>query len=94
MSNDSSSGSSLKGLFFNRAGTLTRQLLRQPGKYGLGQVPERLAPDRTTTLTCGFCATGQAGFTRHLTTGEIVEQVARAGRGARQSGRRVSNHSG
>jgi 23S rRNA (adenine2503-C2)-methyltransferase len=32
-------------------------------------------------MGCGFCATGQAGFTRHLTVGEIVEQVARAGRG-------------
>ena len=42
-------------------------------------------------MACGFCATGQAGFTRHLTTGEIVEQVARAGHRARQSGRRVSN---
>jgi 23S rRNA (adenine2503-C2)-methyltransferase len=29
-------------------------------------------------MACGFCATGQAGFSRHLTTGEIVEQVVRA----------------
>ena len=29
-------------------------------------------------MGCTFCATGQAGFERHLTTGEIVEQVARA----------------
>jgi 23S rRNA (adenine2503-C2)-methyltransferase len=29
-------------------------------------------------MACGFCATGQAGFVRHLTTGEIVEQVMRA----------------
>jgi 23S rRNA (adenine2503-C2)-methyltransferase len=42
-------------------------------------------------MACGFCATGQAGFSRHLTTGEIVEQVAIASRRARQSGRRVSN---
>ena len=28
-------------------------------------------------MACGFCATGQAGFDRHLTTGEIVEQVVR-----------------
>jgi 23S rRNA (adenine2503-C2)-methyltransferase len=42
-------------------------------------------------MACGFCATGQAGFTRHLTVGEIVEQVARAARRARQSDRRVSN---
>src|SRR3954465_8868823 len=40
-------------------------------------------PDRVTVcvssqagcaMACGFCATGQAGFTRHLTIGEIVEQ--------------------
>ncbi len=59
-----------------------------------------LYPDRATVcissqagcaMACGFCATGQAGFTRHLTTGEIVEQVARATRRAWESGRRVSN---
>ena len=46
-----------------------------------------LYPDRATVcvssqagcaMGCGFCATGQAGFTRQLTTGEIVEQVVRA----------------
>jgi len=42
-------------------------------------------------MGCGFCATGQAGFTRHLTVGEIVEQVVRAGRRARSLDRRVSN---
>ncbi len=42
-------------------------------------------------MGCGFCATGQAGFTRHLTVGEIVEQVVRASRRARDAGRRVSN---
>ncbi|MGH9301952.1 MAG: 23S rRNA (adenine(2503)-C(2))-methyltransferase RlmN, partial [Acidimicrobiales bacterium] len=26
-------------------------------------------------MACGFCATGQAGFTRNLSIGEIVEQV-------------------
>lgn len=40
-------------------------------------------------MACGFCATGQAGFTRHLTVGEIVEQVMRARREA--GPRRVSN---
>ena len=42
-------------------------------------------------MACGFCATGQAGFTRHLTVGEIVEQVVRAAQRARSTGRRVSN---
>jgi 23S rRNA (adenine2503-C2)-methyltransferase len=40
-------------------------------------------------MACGFCATGQAGFDRNLTTGEIVEQVVRAARTARP--RRLSN---
>ena len=40
-------------------------------------------------MACQFCATGQAGFQRHLTPGEIVEQVAVAKRAARP--RRLSN---
>ncbi len=45
--------------------------------------------DRTTVcvssqagcaMGCTFCATGDAGFGRHLSSGEIVEQVVRAGR--------------
>ena len=55
-------------------------------------------PDRATVcvstqagcaMGCTFCATGQAGFARHLTTGEIVEQVVRARRSALP--RRLSN---
>ncbi len=42
-------------------------------------------------MACGFCATGQAGFNRHLTTGEIVEQVVRAAREAAQHNRRIDN---
>lgn len=42
-------------------------------------------------MACGFCATGQAGFARHLDVGEIVEQVVRAARRARLLDRRVSN---
>jgi 23S rRNA (adenine2503-C2)-methyltransferase len=52
-------------------------------------------PDRVTVcvssqagcgMNCPFCATGQAGLTRNLSTAEIVEQVAAAGRALR-SGR-------
>jgi len=42
-------------------------------------------------MACGFCATGQAGFSRHLTTGEIVEQVVRAAREAAIHSRRIDN---
>jgi 23S rRNA (adenine2503-C2)-methyltransferase len=57
-----------------------------------------LYPDRATAcissqagcaMACSFCATGQAGFTRQLSVGEIVEQVARARREALP--RRLSN---
>jgi 23S rRNA (adenine2503-C2)-methyltransferase len=40
-------------------------------------------------MGCQFCATGQAGFQRHLTQGEIVEQVAAAMRAAQP--RRLSH---
>jgi 23S rRNA (adenine2503-C2)-methyltransferase len=55
-------------------------------------------PDRVTVcvstqagcaMACQFCATGQTGFQRQLTQGEIVEQVAVAMRQA--APRRVSN---
>jgi 23S rRNA (adenine2503-C2)-methyltransferase len=39
-------------------------------------------------MACTFCATGQAGFDRHLEPGEILEQVVRA---AHSSPSRVSN---
>jgi 23S rRNA (adenine2503-C2)-methyltransferase len=39
-------------------------------------------------MGCTFCATGQAGFERHLDVGEIVEQVLRAQHASPQ---RVSN---
>ncbi len=48
-------------------------------------------PDRATVcvssqagcaMGCSFCATGQAGFVRHLSAGEIVEQVIAARRSA------------
>lgn len=57
-------------------------------------------PGRTTVcvssqagcaMACSFCATGQGGFSRQLSTGEIVEQVVRAARRARDSERRLSN---
>ena len=59
-----------------------------------------LYPDRATVcvssqagcaMACSFCATGQAGFSRHLSVGEIVEQVALARRDAAGVDRRVSN---
>ena len=57
-------------------------------------------PDRTTVcvssqagcaMACSFCATGQLGFERNLSAGEIVEQVVRARAAAAATGRRLGN---
>ncbi len=45
-------------------------------------------------MDCGFCATGQAGFTRHLTVGEILEQVVAARRSCAGDDGDSSNGSG
>ena len=57
--------------------------------YPSGRVTVCVSTQAGCAMACSFCATGQAGFQRHLTAGEIVEQVIRAGR-ASETGR-VSN---
>jgi len=42
-------------------------------------------------MGCVFCATGQMGFARNLTSGEIVEQVLFYARELKQSGKAVTN---
>src|SRR4030095_619839 len=61
----------VKHLVKNTQGVLTRDLLRTPGGFGLGQVPARLKPDATTTLVCGFCSTG-CGLDVHLKEGKAI----------------------
>lgn len=61
----------LGALLHQRSGRLTRELLQQPGGFGLGQVAERLQPDAVTSMVCGYCATG-CGLKVHLKEGEAV----------------------
>jgi len=42
-------------------------------------------------MGCGFCATGNMGFSRNLSTGEIVEQVIRAADQFRTQGKKLTN---
>lgn len=49
----------MKGLR-QRTGALSAELVREPGGFGLGQVPARLKPDATASMVCGFCSTGCA----------------------------------
>lgn len=52
-------------------GPLTRELLRTPGRFGLGQVPADRAPDRVARVICGYCSTG-CSLDVHLRDGEPV----------------------
>jgi anaerobic selenocysteine-containing dehydrogenase len=63
--------STIGSLLHQEDGPLTRELLLRPGGFGLGQVPDRLAPEATTTLVCGYCSTG-CGLNVHLKGGEAV----------------------
>ena len=58
-------------------------LLRYPGRATVC-----VSSQAGCAMACSFCATGQAGFERHLEAGEIVEQVVRAQHASPQ---RVSN---
>ncbi len=58
-------------MLYQRDGYLTRDLLRTPGGFGLGQVPAKRKPDATTDMVCGYCSTG-CSLTVHLKAGEAV----------------------
>ena len=57
--------------FRARDGALTRDLIREPGGFGLGQVPTRLKPNAVTSMVCGFCSTG-CSLDVHLRDGVAV----------------------
>ena len=84
---DCDEGATEKTLWRGHDGTLVESVLM---RYA----------DRTTVcvssqagcgMACPFCATGQAGLTRNLSTAEIVEQVVAAQRTEAARGGRVSN---
>jgi anaerobic selenocysteine-containing dehydrogenase len=52
-------------------GAFTSELVREPGAFGLGQVPKHLQPNGTAKAICGFCSTG-CGLQLHLRDGEAV----------------------
>ena len=61
----------LQTLVRQRDGELTRELHRSKGGFGLGQVPSRLAPERTVQTVCGFCSTG-CSLDVHIRDGQPV----------------------
>ncbi|MEX1115712.1 MAG: molybdopterin-dependent oxidoreductase [Akkermansiaceae bacterium] len=60
-------------------GPLTRDLVQEPGNFGLGNIPSRLKPSSTVTSICGYCATG-CQLKLHLdTNGEAINLTPQAG---------------
>ena len=63
--------SRLGGWLRRQDGPRTAELSRERGGFGLGQVPVRIAPERTTSMVCGFCSTG-CSLDVHLVDGQAV----------------------
>ncbi len=61
----------LSSIFRQREGKLTRDLVRTPGKFGLGQTPTRLQPTSVTSMVCGYCSTG-CGLNIHLKNNQAI----------------------
>ncbi len=60
-------------------GPLTRDLVQEPGHFGLGKIPSRLKPSSTVTSICGYCATG-CQLKVHLdANGEAINLSPQAG---------------
>ena len=60
-------------------GPLTRDLVQEPGHFGLGKIPSRLKPSSTVTSICGYCATG-CQLKLHLDeNGEAINLSPQAG---------------
>ena len=78
-------GSTTKWLWELRDGARVETvLMRYPGRATVC-----VSTQAGCAMACAFCATGHAGFTRHVTGGEILEQIVRARRAARPD--RLSN---
>ena len=80
-------------------GETVKTLFRLPDSKAIEAVLMRYETRRTLCISsqagcamgCVFCATGQMGFKRNLTSGEIIEQVLYYARQLRQEGEQVTN---
>jgi len=76
-----------------------KTLFRLPDQHAIEAVLMRYQQRRTLCIStqsgcgmgCVFCATGQMGFRRNLSSGEIVEQVLYYARQVHSHGERVTN---
>jgi 23S rRNA (adenine2503-C2)-methyltransferase len=89
----------LETALFSMDGETRKILFRLPDRQPLEAVLMRYMQRRTLCIStqagcamgCVFCATGQMGFRRHLSSGEIVEQVLYYTRILQAEGEKVTN---
>jgi len=80
-------------------GLTTKELLQLRDDETIESVLMRYEGRQTTCLSsqvgcavgCPFCATGQSGFKRNLTSGEIVDQVLHFARQLQEAGSTITN---
>ena len=83
----------------SKDGETTKVLFQLPDKHAIETVLMLYDERRTLCIStqagcamgCVFCATGQMGFKRNLSSGEIVEQVIYFARMLNERGERVTN---
>jgi 23S rRNA (adenine2503-C2)-methyltransferase len=78
----------LKRLYRLRDGQLIESVLML---YDDGRRTACISTQAGCAMGCVFCATGQMGFARHLSAGEIVEQAVHFARLLEDEGQRLSN---
>ncbi len=91
---DSSDGQTRKTLFALQDGHLIESvLMRYDPNTNLGRGRRTLciSTQAGCAMGCVFCATGQMGFSRHLTSGEIVAQVMYYARALKDENLAVTN---
>jgi 23S rRNA (adenine2503-C2)-methyltransferase len=84
----SSDGQTVKRLYRLSDGQLIESVLME---YDDGRRTACISTQAGCAMGCVFCATGQMGFARHLTHGEIVEQAIHFARILEKDGERLSN---
>jgi 23S rRNA (adenine2503-C2)-methyltransferase len=84
----SSDGRTVKWLFRLPDGQLIESVLMD---YADGRRTACISTQAGCAMGCVFCATGQMGFARHLSVGEIVEQTVHVAHWLQECGERLSN---
>ncbi|CAG1012044.1 putative dual-specificity RNA methyltransferase RlmN [Anaerolineae bacterium] len=81
-------GQTVKRLFRLTDGQLIESVLME---YDDGRRTACISTQAGCAMGCVFCATGQMGFVRHLTEGEIVQQALYFARHLEEENERLSN---